>query len=166
MYNVALLIERQLIALDADQIISLHEGVDDDVTFHLLLPVENSVEALAASMSAFGSVQYVPNTEPDMLAQLDREIQEAGQAELDASARLLIDRGQNTTARLTTDDPIEALAELVSAVSADEVIVLTEPHIVTEFLKLDWASRARRKLDVPTLHLIEHLTFDAQADLT
>jgi hypothetical protein len=33
MYNVALLIERQLAEIDALQIIELHEGVDDDVTY-------------------------------------------------------------------------------------------------------------------------------------
>ncbi len=42
MYDVALLIERQLNELDADQIIALHEGLDDTVHYHLLLPVQPS----------------------------------------------------------------------------------------------------------------------------
>lgn len=36
------------------------------------------------------------------------------------------------------------------------------PHVVAEFFHVDWASRARRHLGVPILHLLEHETFDEQ----
>ena len=78
---------------------------------------------------------------------------------------LLTERGQQVTTKLVDYDPIDALVDLVKEKSCDEVIILTEPHVVREFLHLDWTSRARRKLDVPTLHLLEHLTFDEQADM-
>ena len=48
-------------------------------------------------------------------------------------------------------------------VNAAEAIILTRPHVVSEFFHLDWTSRARRKLGVPVLHLLEHETFDEQA---
>ena len=35
--------------------------------------------------------------------------------------------------------------------------------MVAEFFHVDWTSRARRKLGVPVLHLIEHENFDEQA---
>jgi hypothetical protein len=35
--------------------------------------------------------------------------------------------------------------------------------VVAEFLHMDWASKARRKLGVPLLHLVEHETLDAEA---
>ena len=54
MYDVALLIERQLNELDADQIIALHEGLDDTVAYHLLLPVEGSNALLATSIALWG----------------------------------------------------------------------------------------------------------------
>ena len=165
MYNVVLLIERQLIELDANQIVSLQEGVDDDVTYHLLLPIESSAAVLGSSMSALGGGQFVPMTEPDTMAVVDQELHQAGEAELDESARLLRERGQQVTARLTDLDPIDALKDIVTETSAEEVIILTEPHLVREFLKLDWTSRARRALDVPTLHLLEHLPFEAQTEI-
>ncbi|OUZ09672.1 hypothetical protein BHE97_09375 [Aeromicrobium sp. PE09-221] len=165
MYNVVLLIERQLIELDANQIVSLQEGVDDEVTYHLLLPIEGSAAVLGSSMSALGGGQFVPMTEPDTMAVVDQELRQAGEAELEESARLLRERDQQVTARLTDLDPIDALKELVTETSADEVIILTEPHLVREFLKLDWTSRARRSLDVPTLHLLEHLPFEAQTEI-
>lgn len=163
MYDVALLIERQLSALDADQIVALHEGLDEPVAYHILLPVESSTAVLSSSLSALGAGQFMPPTEPDVLAEVQREIKTAGQAELEASAALLRARTKDVTEQLTEDDPIAALAELVKKTSSAEAIILTESHIVSEFLHLDWTSRARRKLDVPTLHLLEHVSFAGQA---
>ena len=163
MYDVALLIERQLTDLDAEQIVALHEGLDDTVRYHLLLPIDTSASMLASSMSALGGGQIVTIADADVIADVQNELSAAGQAELDASAALLTARGQQVTTALTEDDPIDALAELVAATSSSEAIILTEPHIVREFLHLDWTSRAKNKLDVPTLHLLEHVPFSAQA---
>lgn len=161
MYDVALLIERQLNDLDADQIVALHEGLDDTVNYHLLLPVEPSSALLASSMGAFGG-QMIPVTEPAILEDVQEEIVKSGQSELDASAALLKARGSEVSAVLTEDDPIDALIAMVKETGSDEVIILTEPHIVKEFLQIDWTSRAQRKLDVPSIHLLEHVPFDAQ----
>lgn len=165
MYNVALLVERQLIDLDADQILALHEGVDDEVTYHMLLPVDASPAALSASMTAFGGAQFMPLEEPASYVRIEDELRAESQRELDASAALLTSRGQHVTAKLVEYDPIDALVDLVREQSCDEVIILTESHVVREFLHVDWTSRARRKLDVPTLHLLEHLTFEEQAEM-
>lgn len=163
MYDVALLIERQLTVLDADQVVALHEGLDDTVRYHLLLPVDTSASMLASSMSALGGGQIVTIADADVIADVQNELSSAGQAELDASATLLTARGQQVTTALTEDDPIDALGELVASTSSSEAIILTESHVVREFLHLDWTSRAKRKLDVPTLHLLEHVPFSAQA---
>ena len=58
---------------------------------------------------------------------------------------------------------IDYLARIASAEHAEEIIVMTRPHVVAEFLHLDWASKARRRLGVPVLHLIEHEPLDAEA---
>ncbi len=163
MYDVALLIERQLSDLDAEQVVALHEGLDDTVVYHLLLPVDTSASMLASSMSALGGGQIMTIADADMIADVQNELSSAGQAELDASAALLTSRSQQVTVTLTEDDPISALSDLVSETSSAEAIILTEPHIVREFLHVDWTSRAKRKLDVPTLHLLEHVPFSAQA---
>ena len=36
--------------------------------------------------------------------------------------------------------------------------------MVAEFFHLDWTSKARRRLGVPILHLLEHENFDEQAE--
>ena len=161
MFDVSLLIERQLNDLDADQVIALHEGLDDTVRYHLLLPVESSSAMLVSSMGALGG-QVVPITDPTTIDDVQDSIDRAGQSELDASAALLTERGQQVTATITEGDPVEALVELVKKTASSEVIILTEPHVVKEFLHVDWTSRAQRKLDVPSVHLLEHVPFDAQ----
>lgn len=162
MYDVALLIEHQLEPLDADQVVSLHEGLDEPVTYHLLLPVESSTATMMSSMTAFGG-QVLPPTEPDLVNDLSREVRRAGQAELEASVALLRERGQQVSGELAQDDPLDELVALAKRVDVAEVIVMTDSHAVRELLRMDWASRARRALDLPTLHLLEHVPFDAQA---
>ncbi len=161
MFDVSLLIERQLNDLDADQVVALHEGLDDTVRYHLLLPVDSSSAVLMSSMGSLGG-QVVPLSEPGALEDVQDSLDRAGQAELDASAALLTGRGQQVTATITEDDPIEALVALVESTGSSEVIILTEPHVVKEFLHIDWESRAQRKLDVPSIRLLEHVPFDAQ----
>jgi len=161
MYDVALLVERALRPLDVDQIVSLHEGLDDTVRYHVLLPVESSAALMAASMGAIGG-QMMPLTEPELIDEVQDEIVRSGQDELDSTSRLFAERGQQVTTQLTEDDPVEALGRLVASTGSAEAIILTEPHVVQEFFHVDWTSRAKRKLEVPTLHLLEHVPLDAQ----
>ncbi|MGH3447663.1 MAG: hypothetical protein ACRDP4_08580, partial [Nocardioidaceae bacterium] len=62
-----------------------------------------------------------------------------------------------------SEDPIETLDQVVSSHNANEVIVMTRPHVIQEFLHIDWASKARRRLGVPILHLLEHEPLNAEA---
>ena len=65
---------------------------------------------------------------------------------------------------MVTEPPVDALAALRGrAVDGREAIILTRPHVVAEFFHVDWTSRARRKIGVPVLHLLEHENFDEQA---
>lgn len=162
MYAVALLIERQLEAVDADQVIALHDALDDQAHYAVLMPIESSTAVLTSSLATLGGGEIIPMTTGEDLADLSEEIRRLGQAELDASLALLRDRGAHVDGTLTEDDPIEALVSLVGRIAAREAIVLTEPHVIREFFHVDWTSRARRRLDVPLLHLLEHLPAEAQ----
>lgn len=163
MYSVAVLVERALNDLDADQLVALHEALDDSVTYHLILPVESSSAALASSLSSLGTGEIAPPVAPDVVLDAADEVRRQGAAELEASAALLRARGQEVVPLLVEDDPVGELVRVVRDRAADEAIILTEPHFVKEFFGLDWSARAKRALDVPTLHLIEHVPFDGQA---
>src|SRR3954451_8170353 len=82
-YDVVLLIEQALSEQDAAQVHSLHEGLDQAVTYHVLLPLE---DAAARIESAMGSL-----TAGDMLASPTMPISEV---DLDAVRKDCQERSQ------------------------------------------------------------------------
>jgi hypothetical protein len=166
-YDVVLLVEQPLSAQDAEQVVALHEGVEEDVRYHLLLPVEDAaarVESAMGSLTSGDALVAAPMMlDQDEVAQIQRELLDQARADLKVSVAALERAGGTATGELVTAEPISALAAKVPQVGAAEVIVLTRPHVVAEFFHVDWSSRARRKLGVPVLHLLEHETFDEQA---
>ncbi|EFQ83830.1 hypothetical protein HMPREF0063_10546 [Aeromicrobium marinum DSM 15272] len=163
MYTVALLIERPLSALDADQVVALHEGLDEPVTYQVLMPVPSTPHLMAMSLGSLGAGQVVPPTSAEVIQEAGDEARAEAEEGLSSSARLLLDRRQQVETTLTHDEPVHALTELVARTGAAEAIIMTEPHLVQEFFHLDWTSRAKRHLDVPTLHLLEQVPFSGQA---
>lgn len=166
-YDVVLLIEQPLSPADAAQVTSLHEGLDMTVAYHVLLPMADAAAAVEASLGSIGGADLLtpPMTPtPSEIETLREENREQADRDLAATVASLTDAGGIVgSATIVTDPPIEALASKVSEVDGQEAIVLTRPHVVAEFFHVDWTSRARRKVGVPVLHLLEHENFDEQA---
>lgn len=166
-YDVVLLVEQALTEGDAARVLSLHEGLDDPVTYHVLLPVEDAAARVEAAMGALPSSELLGA--PTVLShQVDLDAVQAdararAQAELAETLAALHNAGAEATGDLV-EDPIEALAAKVRQVDGREAIILTRPHVVAEFFHVDWTAQARRKLGVPVLHLLERETFDEQAE--
>lgn len=130
MYAVAVLAEQPLSGIDAQQVVGLHVGLDEQVRYHVLVPGNEDAAAAAA----------------EALRQAGGERAAEAVAEVADSA-----------------DPVEGLSEVAHRVDAAEVIVLTSSHPVREALHRDWASQVRSKLHLPTLHLLEHESFNEQS---
>lgn len=166
-YDVVLLVEHALTDADAAQVHSLHEEIADEVVYHVLLPYDDAAARIEASLGslAAGEILAAPAMvmEADDLEAIRRDAEEQADAELDSTTAALKRTGVTVHSQIVESDPIEALAAKVAEVDAREAIVLTHPHVVAEFFHTDWTSRARRKLHVPVLHLLEHETFDEQA---
>jgi hypothetical protein len=166
-YDVVLLVEQALSALDARQVRGLHEEIDEPVRYHVLQPVDDAAERIESAMGALATGDALAGPplamDPDDVQDLQHELLQAAREELDRSLRALHDAGADAIGEIITDDPVNALVDRVKQVGGAEVIVLTRPHVVAEFFHMDWTSRARRKLGVPVLHLLEHEYFDEQA---
>jgi hypothetical protein len=167
MYEVVLLIEQALSPLDAEQITSLHTGIEEPVSYHVLLPVEDASGRVEASLGALAGGEALEasalmGSEID-LAEMQKEIVDTSRAALATSIEALKSHGVEAAGEVTTQDPVHALIAAVQAFDAQETIILTRPHLVAEFFHVDWTSRARRKLGVPLLHLLEHEGFAEQA---
>jgi hypothetical protein len=166
-YDVVLLVEQPLSAADAEQVRSLHTELDAHVVYHVLLPMADAAAAVEASLGAMGGADLLspPMTpSPEELAALRDEHRDQAERDLASTTGALAAAGAEVASgTIVTEPPVDALARKVKAVDGREAIVLTRPHVVAEFFHVDWSSRARRKLGVPVLHLLEHETFDEQA---
>jgi len=166
-YDVVLLVEQGLSAQDAEQVRSLHSEIPDQVVYHVLLPLDDAAARVEASVGMLGAgdVMSAPGlamTEEE-LAAVREECRQRSDEELAASLSALTAAGATAHGIVTGQPPVEALTKAVAEVDAREAIILTRPHVVAEFFHVDWSSRARRKLGVPVLHLLERETFDEQA---
>jgi len=167
MYHVVLLVEQELGRADAAQVRSLHEGLDEPVAYHVLLPIEDAAARIESSMGSLASGEVLASpamvmSEVDLEA-VRRECQDRSRTDLAKTLAALHAVGATAEGEVVADPPIEALAAKVTELDAREAIILTRPHVVAEFFHVDWTSKARRKIGVPVLHLLEHENFDEQA---
>ena len=170
-YDVVLLVEQELTSGDAARVVSLHAELDteDRVVYHVLLPVSDAAAAVEAGLGTIGAPDLLGpalTTTPsaEEIQTLREETREQAQRELEATVRALRGAGAEVgSSAAVAEPPVDALADKVKEVDGREAIVLTRPHVVAELFHVDWSSRARRRLGVPVLHLLEHETFDEQA---
>jgi len=166
-YDVVLLVEQAMSDLDAQQVRGLHEEIEDPVRYHVLQPVDDAAERIESAMGALATGDALAGPplamDPGDVEELQHELLQAAREELERSLSSLRARGADAVGDVVVDEPVHALVDKVKQVTGAEVIVLTRPHVVAEFFHLDWTSRARRKLGVPVLHLLEHERFEAQA---
>jgi hypothetical protein len=167
-YDVVLLVEQALTQQDARQVRSLHEGLDDPITYHVLLPLDDAAARVEASLGSLSGSEllaapHVPSDAVDV-AEVRADARERSQGDLTATVAALETAGATVaSSALVTGSPVDELVAKVKEVDGRETIILTRPHVVAELFRLDWSSKARRQLDVPVLHLLEHETFDEQA---
>lgn len=164
---VVLLVEQALTRADAAQVVSLHEAIDEQVAHHVLLPMEDAAARIEAAMGSLSGAETM-SSPAAMISEEDLDaVREDAKVQSDdalsTTLAALTAAGATATGEVVQDDPILALTEAVARLDGREAIILTRSHVVAEFFHLDWTSRARRKIGVPVLHLLEHETFDEQA---
>ena len=167
-YDVVLLVEKALTAADARQVRTLHEGIDDDdVVYHVLMPLEDAAARIESAMGSLAAGEVISSPAMVMsdvdIDAVRRDCKERSDHDLGVCVSALEAAGATVHGKVVTEPPVDALASCVEAVDGREAIILTRPHVVAEFFHVDWTSRARRRIGVPVLHLLEHETFDEQA---
>ena len=168
-YLVVLLVEQALSDQDATQVRSLHETIEEPVRYHVLMPVDDAAERVEASLGSLSGGELLASPAMPMddvdLEAIEEHARSRAEQELHDTVAALERAGAMVgDSTLVSGPPADELAAKVAAVGGREAIVLTRSHVVAEFFHLDWTSQARRKLGVPVLHLLEHQTFDEQAE--
>jgi hypothetical protein len=167
-YDVVLLVEKALTPGDARQVLALHDGIDDEeVVYHVLLPLEDAAARIESAMGSLAAGEVISSPAMVMsdvdIDAVRRDCKDRSDHDLAVTVAALEAVGATVRGKVVTEPPVDALASCVEAVDGREAIILTRPHVVAEFFHVDWTSRARRKIGVPCLHLLEHETFDEQA---
>lgn len=145
-----MLTENALTEHDVTRIVEWHEG---DLQVHLLVPETSDQSRVDQVVDDVARVDLdelrrdLSGTDAD-----DKGL--AARRALHDSLELLAAQGVSATGGLTPRDPIAATATCVSIEDADELWVITEPHLVADLLRRDWASKLRHQLSVPVLHVI------------
>ena len=149
MITTVLMIEKPLVSEDVELVTTLHG--DEQVSFVVLMQPRGDQDRLLRALDdvALGELDEVAR-------EGDRPSADTAQRALDASLKQLRDAGAEAVGRLTEEHPLQVLTSVTEETGADEVIVLTAPHLVEEFFHRDWASRARHKVGVPVLKLFAH----------
>lgn len=158
MYDIVVLVEQPVTHWDAHQITALHRESPDVVHYHVLMPVEDAASRVEATIGSLAASEvmgtaalYLDETD---LERVHEEIREASERALAESVAAFLEAGAEASGEVTAIDPLERLETLVQQRGSAEVVILTRPHLVAELLRIDWTHRARRRLDIPCLHLI------------
>lgn len=153
MFTTVLMIEKPLVSEDVELLTTLHGS--EPVSFVVLMQPRGDQDRLLRALDdvALGR-----------LDQAVRERQEPGGRDalppaaqsLEHSLLSLRNAGAEATGQVVAGHPLDALRDAVDKAGADEVVVLTAPHLVEELFRRDWATRARHKVGVPVLKLFAH----------
>ena len=155
MYRIVVLAEHGLTQDETERLTSLH---DDPVQyFWVLIPSDQDRSGFLAAVDDFLLADFRESWEDlrDESAQQQAAEQARAAEELQASIAQLEAAGVTAGGLVVVGDPIPALRLAVSRFDADEVVVVSRPHMVEEATRRDWTSRARHELNLPVLRLLE-----------
>lgn len=153
MITTVLMIEKPLAPVDVELVTTLH--ADEPVSFVVLMQPRGDQERLLRALDdvALGELREATREEEE--PEGDAALPPAAQA-LEHSLQALRAAGAEALGEIVEEHPLDVLRSVVEQTKADEVIVLTAPHLVEEFFHRDWASRARHTVGVPVLKLYAH----------
>jgi hypothetical protein len=151
--TTVLMIEKPLVSADVELVTTLHG--EEPVSFVVLMQPRGDQDLLLRALDDVA------------LGELDDAVREGAEPEggealglaeqaLELSLKRLRDAGSEAVGQIIEEHPLDLLTSVTEQTDADEVIVLTAPHLVEEFFHRDWASRARHKVGVPVLKLFAH----------
>jgi hypothetical protein len=148
--HLIVLTENALTEHDVTRIAEWHEG---ELRPHVLVPETSDQSRVDQVVDDVARVD-LDELRTDLAgASPDDKGLEARRA-LHDSLELLAAHGITATGGLTPRDPTAATAAYVTSEDADELWVITEPHLISDFMRRDWGTKLRHLLAVPVLHVI------------
>ncbi len=145
-----MLTENALTEHDVTRIVEWHEG---ELRLHVLVPETSDQSRVDQVVDDVARVD-LDELRSDLAGTSVDDAGLAARRALQLSLELLAAQGITATGGLTPRDPIAATASYVASEDADELWVITEPHLVSDLMRRDWGSKLRHLVGVPVLHVI------------
>ena len=155
MVTTVLMIEKPLVSDDVELVTTLHG--EELVSFVVLLQPRGEQDRLLRALDDVALGELDDAVRENQIPEGDESLGPAERA-LEHSLEEIRNTGAEAVGQIILEHPLDLLTSVVQQTHADEVIVLTAPHLVEEFFHRDWASRARHKVGVPVLKLFAHTT--------
>ena len=148
--HLIVLTENALTEHDVTRIIEWH---DSDLNVHVLVPETSDQSRFDQVIDDIARVE-LDELRRDLAGVTSDNENVSARIALQTSLELLAAKGVSAVGALTPKDPVPATATTVTSEDADELWVLTEPHLVSDLLRRGWAEKLRHLLPVPVLHAI------------
>jgi len=151
-YTMVVVTEDRLTAHDVGRLATLHG--DEPVRVHVVQPVDTEHNRLVEALDDV------------LLGRLREAAQAAGDedtADATLAARAALEGSiadlhaadiAEADGQLAGDDPVPAAIDAAERLQADEILVITPPHLLEEALNRDWGSRLRDLCSLPVLHVV------------
>lgn len=150
MSHLIVLTENALTEHDVTRIIEWHDG---ELRLHVLVPETSDQSRFDQVVDDVARVD-LDELRRDLAGTTPDDKGMATERALQESLQLLAAHGITATGGLTPRDPIAATAAYVTSEDADELWVITAPHLVSDLMRRGWANKLRQVLAVPVLHVI------------
>jgi hypothetical protein len=152
-FTTVLLTEKALADHDVQRIAHLHDP--EPVHVHVVVPDHDDRTEVEEAIDDFVRTDFGDVLHDEDADRTPAELTTQAQRELAQSVAALKAAGvAEVDGEVATGHPVDRVAEVARAIDADEVVVFTEPHLLADWTRRDWATRLRHVLDLPVLHVV------------
>jgi hypothetical protein len=151
-FTTVLLTEKALSSHDVERFAHLHDP--EPVRIHVLVPAHDDRTELEEVVDDLARADFSEAIHDDH--EVTDKVRTVGaEREVAVSIAALQAAGvASVDGEVITGHPVDAVTAIVSALDADEVVVLTEPHLLADLTRRDWATRIRHAVNKPVLHVV------------
>jgi hypothetical protein len=152
-FTTVLLTEKALTDHDVERLAHLHDP--EPVRIHVVVPSHDDHSELSEAVDDITRADFADALHDEDAGRTDAQLASQAQSEVDSSVAALKAAGvPEVDGVVVARHPVDAVVELVGRIDADEVVVLTEPHLLADWTRRDWATQLRHHLDKPVLHIV------------
>jgi hypothetical protein len=159
-YDVVVLIEREMSEADARRVAALHARREETVDYHLLISSRHS-NGFGGPLALLGSntsdIYGLPvEASPGRAQPLADPVEDLASVIEHSARRLRRHNSCEVNVSITHGDVLIGLKSLLVSTASKEVVVVAWPETAARFLVSNWTQRARKALKIPQIRVLEH----------